>query len=214
MAATAPPMATLIHHGDRSRIANSESCLSFQFMTVSVAFRFARLPMHAAEHPTGEYRGAEPLPRDASTGGRNAGGPVYNKPERASPWRNDQDCTMTIERRHVGKRLSGLVIHHASGTAYLAGQVADDPKADVSGQTRQVLKLIDSLLAEAGSDKTKILSATIFLPDIADFAAMNAVWEEWVVPGHTPARATVEAKLASPEYRVEIQVVAACPVRK
>jgi len=122
---------------------------------------------------------------------------------------------MTIERRHVGKRLSGLVIHHAAGTAYLAGQVAGDPTADVSGQTRQVLKLIDSLLAEAGSDKTKILSATIFLPDIGDFAAMNAVWEEWVVPGQTPARATVEAKLASPDYRVEIQVVAAaCPVRK
>jgi len=82
---------------------------------------------------------------------------------------------MTIERRHVGKRLSGLVIHHASGTAYLAGQVAEDPKADVSGQTRQVLALIDSLLSEAGTDKSKILSATIFLPDIGDFAAMNAV---------------------------------------
>jgi len=120
---------------------------------------------------------------------------------------------MTIERRHVGKRLSGLVIHQASGTAYLAGQVAEDPKADVSGQTRQVLALIDSLLSEAGTDKSKILSATIFLPDIGDFAAMNAVWEQWVVPGETPARATVEAKLAGPEYRVEIQVVAACPVR-
>jgi enamine deaminase RidA (YjgF/YER057c/UK114 family) len=75
------------------------------------------------------------------------------------------------------------VIHHASGTAYLAGQVAEDPKADVSGQTRQVLALIDSLLSEAGTDKSKILSATIFLPDIGDFAAMNAVWEQWVVPG-------------------------------
>src|SRR5204862_6734579 len=104
-------------------------------------------------------------------------------PVRGAPMR---DCPMTIERRHVGKRLSGLVIHHASGTAYLAGQVADDPTADVSGQTRQVLKLIDSLLAEAGSDKTNILSATIFLPDIGDFAAMNAVWEEWVVAGQAP----------------------------
>ena len=121
---------------------------------------------------------------------------------------------MPIERRHVGKRLSGLVIHHESGTAYLAGQVAQDPNADVSGQTRQVLALIDSLLAEANTDKSKILSATIFLPDIGDFAAMNAVWEEWVVPGQTPARATVEAKLAAPEYRVEIQVVAACAVRR
>jgi len=121
---------------------------------------------------------------------------------------------MTIERRHIGKRLSGLVIHHASGTAYLAGQVADDPNADVSGQTRQVLAIIDSLLAEAGSDKSQILSATIFLPDIGDFAKMNAAWEEWVPAGQTPARATVEAKLASPEYKVEIQCIAACPIRK
>jgi enamine deaminase RidA (YjgF/YER057c/UK114 family) len=116
---------------------------------------------------------------------------------------------MTIERKHVGKRLSGLVIHRASGTAYLAGQVPDDLTADVSGQTRQVLAHIDSLLAEAGSDKSKILSATIYLADMGDFAAMNAVWEDWVVPGQTPARATVEAKLAAPGYRVEIQVVAA-----
>jgi enamine deaminase RidA (YjgF/YER057c/UK114 family) len=119
---------------------------------------------------------------------------------------------MTIERRHVGKRLSDLVIHRTAGVAYLAGQVADDPKADVTGQTQQVLAQIDALLLEAGSDKTKILSATIYLPDIADFAAMNAVWEQWVVPGQTPARATVEARLAAPEYRVEIQVVAATPI--
>jgi enamine deaminase RidA (YjgF/YER057c/UK114 family) len=116
---------------------------------------------------------------------------------------------MTIDRRHVGKRLSDLVINRASGTAYLAGQVAADPNADVTGQTRQVLAQIDALLVEAGSDKTKILAATIYLPDIGDFAAMNAVWEQWVVPGHTPARATVEAKLAAAEYKVEIQVVAA-----
>jgi len=116
---------------------------------------------------------------------------------------------MTIDRRHVGKRLSALVINRASGTAYLAGQVAADPKADLTGQTRQVLAQIDALLVEAGSDKTKILSATIYLPDMGDFAAMNAVWEQWVVPGHTPARATVEAKLAAAEYKVEIQVVAA-----
>jgi enamine deaminase RidA (YjgF/YER057c/UK114 family) len=116
---------------------------------------------------------------------------------------------MTIDRRHVGKRLSGLVINRASGTAYLAGQVAADPKADVTGQTRQVLAQIDALLVDAGSDKTKLLSATIYLPDMGDFAAMNAVWEQWVVPGHTPARATVEAKLAAAEYKVEIQVVAA-----
>ena len=116
---------------------------------------------------------------------------------------------MTIERKQVGKRLSGLVIHRASGTVYLAGQVPDDLTADISGQTRQVLAHIDALLAEAGTDKSKILSATIYLADMGDFAAMNAVWEDWVVPGQTPARATVEAKLAAPGYRVEIQVVAA-----
>ncbi|MDH4180363.1 MAG: RidA family protein [Betaproteobacteria bacterium] len=116
---------------------------------------------------------------------------------------------MTLERRHVGKRLSELVIHRASGLCWLAGQVADDPKADVTGQTRQVLAQIDRLLAEAGSDKTKIASATIYLPDMADFAAMNAVWEAWVPAGATPARATVQAKLAGPDYRIEIQVVAA-----
>lgn len=119
---------------------------------------------------------------------------------------------MTVERRHVGKRLSALVINRTSGTAYLAGQVADEPTADVAGQTEQVLAQIDDLLFEAGTDKTKILSATIYLADIADFATMNAVWEKWVVPGQTPARATVEAKLAAPEYRVEIQVVAATPI--
>ena len=119
---------------------------------------------------------------------------------------------MTIERRNLGKRLSDLVINRASGTAYLAGQVADEPKADITGQTEQVLAQIDDLLFEAGSDKSKILSATIYLPDMKDFGAMNAVWEKWVVPGATPARATVEAKLASTEYRIEIQVVAAVPI--
>ena len=118
---------------------------------------------------------------------------------------------MTIERRKVGKRLSDVVINRASGTAYLAGQVADDPKADITGQTQQVLAQIDDLLFEAQTDKTKILSATIYLPDIADFAAMNAVWEKWVAPGHAPARATVQARLVAPEYRIEIQVVAAAP---
>ena len=116
---------------------------------------------------------------------------------------------MIIERHHVGKRLSELVINRASGTAYLAGQVASDPKADIAGQTHQVLAQIDSLLREAGSDKSHLLTATIYLPDIGDFAAMNEVWEKWVVAGATPARATVQATLASPEYKVEIQVVAA-----
>lgn len=116
---------------------------------------------------------------------------------------------MSLTRRHVGKRLSELVMHRSAGLCWLAGQVADDASADITGQTRQVLAQIDRLLAEAGSDKTKIASATIYLPDMADFAAMNAVWEAWVVPGTTPARATVQAKLADPKYRIEIQIVAA-----
>lgn len=114
---------------------------------------------------------------------------------------------MTIERLHAGPRMSEAVIHN--GVVYLAGQVADDPSADVGAQTRQVLAAIDRLLAEAGSDRTCILQAQVFLADISDFAAMNAVWDAWVPAGHAPARATVEARLASPEYRVEIKVIAA-----
>ena len=92
---------------------------------------------------------------------------------------------------------------------YLAGQVAEDKSADAAGQTRSVLAQIDRLLAEAGSDKTKILSAQIFLPTMADFAGMNVAWEKWVVAGQTPARATIEAKLANPAYKVEIMCIAA-----
>jgi enamine deaminase RidA (YjgF/YER057c/UK114 family) len=95
--------------------------------------------------------------------------------------------------------------------AWLAGQVAEDPTADLAAQARSVLSQIDALLAEIGSDKTHILSATIYLADIRDFAAMNVVWDAWVPQGHTPARATVEAQLANPAYRIEIQVVAAAP---
>ena len=116
---------------------------------------------------------------------------------------------MSLERHHVGKRLSELVIHRGAGMCWLAGQVADDPSTDVGAQTRQVLAQIDRLLAQAGTDKSKIASATIYLPDMDDFAAMNEAWESWVVAGATPARATVQAKLAAPEYRIEIQVVAA-----
>ena len=114
---------------------------------------------------------------------------------------------MSIERFHVGKRLSEMVIH--DNTIYLAGQVADDAKTDAASQVRQVLAQIDKLLAETGSDKTKILSATIYLPSMADFPALNAAWEAWVPAGHCPARATVEAKLAAPDYKVEIQIIAA-----
>ena len=114
---------------------------------------------------------------------------------------------MSLNRHHVGKRLSEMVVHN--GTVYLAGQVASDMTLDIIGQTQDVLASIDRLLGEAGSDKTKILTAQIFLPDMADFAAMNTVWERWVVPGQAPARATIEAKLANPSYRIEILVVAA-----
>jgi enamine deaminase RidA (YjgF/YER057c/UK114 family) len=103
--------------------------------------------------------------------------------------------------------MSQAVVH--GNTVYLAGQVAGDPGADVAGQTRQVLAAIDALLAEAGTDKTRILSATIYLADIGTFAQMNSAWDTWVPAGHTPARATVEAKLAAPQYKVEIQVTAA-----
>jgi len=120
---------------------------------------------------------------------------------------------LPIERRHTGKRMSDIVVFAPAGgrIAWLAGQVAADPAADITGQARSVLAQIDALLAEIGSDKTQILSATIYLPDIKDFGAMNAVWDAWVPQGHTPARATVEAKLASPAYKIEIQVVAAAP---
>ena len=114
---------------------------------------------------------------------------------------------MTVQRHNVGKRLSEIVVHN--GVAYLAGEVPDDGSKDITGQTEQVLAKIEKLLKQVGSDKTKLLSAQIFLPDMKDFAAMNAVWEKWVVAGQTPARATVEAKLANPAYKVEIMCIAA-----
>jgi enamine deaminase RidA (YjgF/YER057c/UK114 family) len=112
-----------------------------------------------------------------------------------------------IQRFDVGTRMSEMSIYN--GVAHLAGQVAEDANADISGQTLQVLSAIDGLLERAGSDKTKILMAQIFLADMAEFGAMNAVWDSWVVPGHTPPRATVQASLARPQWRVEIVVTAA-----
>lgn len=100
-----------------------------------------------------------------------------------------------------------MAVHN--GTIYLAGQVADDISQDIAGQTTQVLATIDKLLGEAGSDKTKILSTTIYITDMANFPGMNAVWDGWVVKGNTPPRATVQAKLAKPEYLVEITAIAA-----
>lgn len=114
---------------------------------------------------------------------------------------------MSLQRFDVGARMSEMAVH--DGVAYLAGQVAEDGSADITGQTQQVLAAIDRLLARAGTDKTRILRAQIFLADIADFPAMNAVWDSWVVAGHTPPRATVQAALARPEWKVEIVVTAA-----
>jgi enamine deaminase RidA (YjgF/YER057c/UK114 family) len=114
---------------------------------------------------------------------------------------------MVIQRHEIGPRMSEAVVH--GNTVYLAGQVADDPVQSVKEQTRQIVAQIDRLLATCGSDKSRLLSANIWLADIRHFAEMNAVWDTWVAPGHTPARATVQAALAGPQYLVEIMVVAA-----
>jgi enamine deaminase RidA (YjgF/YER057c/UK114 family) len=115
---------------------------------------------------------------------------------------------MTIERFGVGPRMSKAVAH--GNTVYLAGQVADQTKGkSVGEQTAEILAIIDQLLKDAGSDKTKILSATIWLTDMATFPEMNSKWDAWVPQGNTPARATVQAQLAAPEYKVEIAVIAA-----
>ena len=113
---------------------------------------------------------------------------------------------MTIQRIDAGSRMSQAVIH--GDTVYLAGQVGA-PGEGVTAQTEAVLASIESLLARTGSDKSRILSATIWLADMADFAEMNAVWDRWIDGKDPPARATGEAKLATPDYRVEIIVVAA-----
>jgi enamine deaminase RidA (YjgF/YER057c/UK114 family) len=114
---------------------------------------------------------------------------------------------MEIKRLYVGKRLSEVAIHNE--TVYLAGQIAEETSADIQGQTREVLGHVDRLLAESGSDKTCILSCQIYIKDMKDFAGMNEVWDDWVPSGHTPPRATVEARLANPEVLVEIVVIAA-----
>jgi enamine deaminase RidA (YjgF/YER057c/UK114 family) len=103
--------------------------------------------------------------------------------------------------------MSQAVVH--ADTVYTAGVVASDTSADVAGQTADVLRQLDAILAEAGSDKTKLLRVNIWLSDISTFAAMNSVWDGWIPQGHTPARATVESKLATPDYLVEIMVIAA-----
>jgi enamine deaminase RidA (YjgF/YER057c/UK114 family) len=112
-----------------------------------------------------------------------------------------------IRRIDPGPRLSEAVI--SGDRMYLSGMIPEDTSLDIAGQVKQALAEIDSLLAKGGSDKSRILSAVIWLADIGDFAAMNAVWDAWVAPGETPARATVQARLSDPKMKVEIMVVAA-----
>ncbi len=114
---------------------------------------------------------------------------------------------MGITRHNVGPRMSQAVVH--GDTVYLAGQVATDPSAGVKGQTEQVLKKVEGLLASVGSSKAKLLSATVWLANMGTYDEMNAAWDAWVDPANTPARATVEARLAPPKYLVEIAVIAA-----
>lgn len=112
-----------------------------------------------------------------------------------------------VQRFDAGPRLSEMTVHN--GVAYLAGQVAADGTQDITGQARQVLGQIDALLARAGTDKSKILMCQIFIVDLAEFPALNAVWEQWVAPGNAPPRATVQARLAKPEWKVEMVVTCA-----
>lgn len=111
-----------------------------------------------------------------------------------------------VQRFDVGARMSEAAVHN--GTVWLAGQVAEDGAQDIGGQTTQVLAAVDKLLTRAGTDKTKIVMCQIYLADIADFAGMNAVWDAWVAKGQTPPRATVQAKLAKPQWKIEVVVTA------
>lgn len=111
-----------------------------------------------------------------------------------------------IKRIKPGKRLSGATVH--GGLVYLSGQVPDDLSVGIKEQTAQVLAKIDGLLAEAGTDKSHILTATIWLPDISDFASFNEVWDAWVPPSGSPARACVESRLANPGIKVEVGMIA------
>src|SRR5471032_185257 len=114
---------------------------------------------------------------------------------------------MTIQRFDTGPRMSQVVVH--GDTVFLAGIVASNAGGQsITRQTQDILSIIDGHLAKAASDKSKLLTATIYITDMKNFAEMNAVWDGWVSPGNTPARATVEATLATPDYKIEIMVVA------
>lgn len=112
-----------------------------------------------------------------------------------------------IRRAHVGARLSETAVYN--GTVYLAGQVPEDTSKDIRGQTREVLGMVDRLLQEAGSDKSRILMAQVFLANLSDLDGMNDAWDEWVAPGNAPPRATVQALLANPAWRIEVVITAA-----
>lgn len=112
-----------------------------------------------------------------------------------------------LQRFDTGKRLSEMTLHN--GVCYLAGQVAGDASQGMAGQARQVLAGIDALLARAGSSKSRLLSCQIFINDLAEFAQFNEVWEAWLPAGCAPARATVKAQLARPEWKVEVVAIAA-----
>ncbi len=114
---------------------------------------------------------------------------------------------MTIQRILPGSRYSEAVV--VNGLIFCAGMVPDTNSNDATVQTENVLAQIDTLLAQCGSDKTKLVDATIYLADMADYAAMNIAWDSWVVPGLAPARATVEARLADPRWKIEIKIIAA-----
>lgn len=112
-----------------------------------------------------------------------------------------------IQRFNVEKRLSDMAVYN--GVAYLAGQIPEDATLDMTGQTEQVLAIIDGLLREAGTNKSRILMAQIYISNMAEFDAMNKAWDAWVADGNAPPRATVEARLANPDFKVEIVVTAA-----
>lgn len=116
---------------------------------------------------------------------------------------------MAIRRLAEEERLSGAVV--ANGLVWLAGQVADDPSLDVEGQTADILRQIDALLAEAGTDKSRLLTVTVVLADIRDAPAMNRAWDRWLDPAAKPARMTIQGALVDPRWRVEITGVAALP---
>ena len=119
----------------------------------------------------------------------------------------EDDLMQSIQRINVGKRLSDVAVYN--GVAYLAGQIPEDSSLDMTGQTAQVLAIIDQLLESAGTNKSRILMAQIFVANMAEFDAMNKAWDAWVAEGNAPPRATVEARLANPNFKVEIVVTAA-----